>query len=210
MRIPTLACLLMTFLFPVVAGCVTSKYVSVGDETYLQRPEDHPIDVYLDADAPVYIHQSIADAKADDEIPAGAEFIGRIDTTGMYTNWSNMVKDAKEKARILGGDAIVIGGGGLWARTDAYGNYYENKKLSIRVLRYGEYTTQQSLLLRDLGAAIHAMEAPAGPCVMCSVASDSKQDRRTLTLDGQLIEFCSKACAGKFYENPNWREFRLK
>ncbi len=70
--------------------------------------------------------------------------------------------------------------------------------------------TQDDRFLRDLGAALDAMDSPAGPCVMCGVPSDSKQDRKTLTLDNQLIEFCGQACAGKFYENPNWREFRVE
>lgn len=146
MRIPTLACLLVTLLCPVIAGCVTSSYVSVGDKTYPPRPDDYVIEVYVDSDAPVDLHQSLADAKPTNEIPAGMELIGRIDTTGdTYANWSDMVKDAKEKARILGGDAIVIGGGGRWVGMAASGYSYDYKKLSIRVLRSGSPRTSATV-----------------------------------------------------------------
>ena len=63
---------------------------------------------------------------------------------------------------------------------------------------------------RDMRAALAAMEAPAGPCEICGEQSDSKKDRKTLTLDGQLIEFCCQDCAGAFYSDPNWKRYRKK
>ncbi len=72
-----------------------------------------------------------------------------------------------------------------------------------------ETTSGGDAFLRDLGAAIEAMEAAPGPCVMCGTPSASKDDRKTLTLEGQFIEFCSESCAGEFYQNPKWREYKL-
>jgi len=45
---------------------------------------------------------------------------------------------------------------------------------------------------------------------MCAEQSDSKNDRKILSLDGQLIEFCSADCSEEFYSNPNWVQYRKK
>jgi hypothetical protein len=70
--------------------------------------------------------------------------------------------------------------------------------------------SEQSAFRRDLGQALEAMEAEPGPCEVCGQASDSKEDRRTLVLDDQLIEFCCMTCAEEFYEDPNWRQYEKK
>ncbi len=62
----------------------------------------------------------------------------------------------------------------------------------------------------DLGEALAAMDASRGPCEMCAEQSDSKNDRKILSLDGQLIEFCSADCSEEFYSNPNWVQYRKK
>ncbi len=64
--------------------------------------------------------------------------------------------------------------------------------------------------LRDLDQAIEAIEAEPGLCEICDAPSDSKEDRRTLSLDGQLIEFCCEGCAEQFYSDPNWRQYEKK
>ena len=66
----------------------------------------------------------------------------------------------------------------------------------------------QTDFLRDLDEATNAMEAEPGPCEICDQPSDSKGDRRTLSLDGQLIEFCCQGCAEQFYSDPNWRQYK--
>lgn len=63
---------------------------------------------------------------------------------------------------------------------------------------------------RDMEAALSALESTPGPCEVCGKPSDSNQDRKTLVLSGQLIEFCCGACAEKFYADPNWQQYRKK
>lgn len=69
---------------------------------------------------------------------------------------------------------------------------------------------EQDQFARDMTAALSALESTPGPCEVCGKPSDSKQDRKTLVLNDQLIEFCCGACAEKFYADPNWQQYRKK
>jgi hypothetical protein len=109
----------------------------VGTQTYPPRPEDYVIDVYLPVDAPVNVHQSIANAKDITTLPAYNIEIGRVDTQGApAASWESVIDDAKKKARELGGDALVIK---EWGHTmtgiDSYGQTYYAKNLSMTVVR---------------------------------------------------------------------------
>ena len=70
--------------------------------------------------------------------------------------------------------------------------------------------SSQDAFARDMTAALDAMESPAGACEICGHASGATGDRKTLSLNGQLIEFCGEACANKFYDNPDWMSYRKR
>ena len=98
-----------------VAGCVSSEYMAVGETTYAPRAPDYIIDIYLPADAPVDVQREIALNRPVEELRADAEVIGRVDTRGgSLSDWSSLLRDAQDKARQLGGDAVVVRQ--LWSR----------------------------------------------------------------------------------------------
>ena len=72
------------------------------------------------------------------QLPAFATVIGRIDSNGApAAEWSAVVEDAKNKAREIGGDAIVITRwGSPMTSVDAYGNTYYGKAISLNVMHY--------------------------------------------------------------------------
>lgn len=121
-----------------VGGCVSSQFMPVGSATYPPRPDGYLIDMYLPTDAPVVVHQQLAGARSTDEVPAGATVIGRIDTQGApAAGWASCFEDAKQKARMLGGDAIVARRwGNPLVAVDGYGNTQYGKAISLEVLRY--------------------------------------------------------------------------
>lgn len=125
------AALLMT-------GCVTSEYMTVGGTMYPPRPETHEIDVYLPGDAPVAMHNAVLHARSASDVPDSASVIGRIDSTGApAAEWSHVFSDAMEKARLLGGDGILVES---WDRSldwvDSNGGVHHAKELSMKVVRY--------------------------------------------------------------------------
>ncbi len=64
---------------------------------------------------------------------------------------------------------------------------------------------------RSQRGPVEEIPAESGPCEMCDVHSEAKQDRRILTSEGQLwLEFCSEECARTFYSNRNWRRYQKK
>ncbi len=119
-------------------GCVRSQFMTLGDQTYPPRPADYLIEVFLPTDAPVNVHQSVANARPLDQLPAGAREVGRVDTQGApAATWVSVIEDAKRKARELGGDAIVIKQWGHYlASVDSYGAAYHGKNLSMLVVRF--------------------------------------------------------------------------
>ncbi len=121
-----------------VSGCVSSQYMAVGGQTYPPRADEYVIDVYLPIDAPVNVHQSIANAKPLTALPPLATEIGRVDTAGApAAGWAAVIDDAKKKARALGGDALVIKQWGYqMTGMDSYGQTYYGKNLSMTVVRY--------------------------------------------------------------------------
>lgn len=82
--------------------------------------------------------------------------------------------------------------------------------LLICACRSAHRQSEPDSFARDMAAALSALESAPGPCEVCGKPSDSQQDRKTLVLDDQLIEFCCGACAEKFYADPNWRQYRKK
>ncbi|MCA9281262.1 MAG: hypothetical protein KDA30_04420 [Phycisphaerales bacterium] len=121
-----------------LTACVSSNYMAIGDQTYPPRADDYVIDVYLPTDAPVNVHQSVANSKPLASLPSYAREIGRIDTEGApAASWSSVINDAKKKARALGGDALVIKQWGSYlSGVDGYGTAYHGKNLSMTVVRY--------------------------------------------------------------------------
>lgn len=128
------ALILLTFL----SGCVSSEMMSLGGTSYPPRPDDYLIEVYTTTDAPVNILQEIGPTKSLSEVPYGAKDIGRIDTHGApAASWGKVIDDAKEKARTLGGDGLVVKSwASVLSHVDEYGNTQYAKQLSTTVIRY--------------------------------------------------------------------------
>ncbi len=112
--------------------------MAVGETTYAPRAHDYIIDIYLPTDAPVVVHREIALARPVEELPADAEVIGRVDTRGApLADWSSLLRDAQDKARQLGGDAIVVRQwDNPYVGTDGNGVAQYGKALSIEVVRW--------------------------------------------------------------------------
>ena len=113
------------------SACGTTAYVvPIGLERYAPRPDDWPVEVYLGEDAPVQAHEvlTLAQAKPPECIPAEAMVIGRIDSkSGGF--WNSLLATAKEKARELGGDGLVIGPGEISPMGGP-------RELALTVIRY--------------------------------------------------------------------------
>jgi hypothetical protein len=127
-------CAVVLFL----SGCVSSEMMSLGGISYPPRPDNYLIEVYTTTDAPVNILQEIGPTKPLSSVPSGATDIGRIDSHGApAASWGKVIDDAKEKARTLGGDGLVIKS---WAsplsHVDGYGNPQYAKEISTTVIRY--------------------------------------------------------------------------
>lgn len=131
-------CFVVLLSIILCTGCVSSDYMPVGSATFPPRPKKHIIDVYLSQDAPVRIHQELTDSKPIESVPRSALEIGRIDTEGSAdASWKAVIKDAKKKARQLGGDGIVIKGwGSHLTGVNGYGQTFYGKNISMTVIRY--------------------------------------------------------------------------
>jgi hypothetical protein len=122
-----------------LGGCVKSNYMAVGSQSFPPRPDDYIIDVYLPVDAPVAVHKGFAGAKDIGALPRGAMLIGRVDTDGSPdASWQMVLRDAKRKARVLGGDALVLRGTDQHVTgITTYGNAYSyGKSVSLEVVRF--------------------------------------------------------------------------
>ena len=121
-----------------LTGCVSSDYMAVGDTTYAPRAADWAIDVFIDVEAPVALLKCARGARSPDLIPAGAQLIGRVDTEGSsLSSWDELIDDAREKARALGGDALVIGSWhGHLHKADPCCETDRGKLLSASVIRF--------------------------------------------------------------------------
>jgi hypothetical protein len=123
-----------------VAGCAAACTGS----NELQRPT---IDVFLGR-APVWVAESLSNSRSTLEIPAMARVIGTFDTHlpsdpaypwGAYrqqpapASWPSIVARAKDRARDLGGDALVIG---TWSEV-LEGDTSQASELTITIIRYG-------------------------------------------------------------------------
>jgi hypothetical protein len=119
-------------------GCVSSQFMPVGGATYPPRPEGYIIDVYLPTDAPVVVHQEVPISRPLAELPKAARTIGRIDTQGApAAGWGSLFMDAQEKARTLGGDAVVVRRwGSPVVGVDSYGAAQYGKAISMEVVRF--------------------------------------------------------------------------
>jgi hypothetical protein len=101
-----------------------------GPHTYAARPLDYPIAVYVAADLPPVIRDSIEQPKPAAQLPAGSEVVGRNDAKGaVAATWQSVIAWSKKEARSLGGDAIVING---------YGENDRQKMLTMDVVRFAE------------------------------------------------------------------------
>ena len=131
------------------SGCVQSKSVALGGERYAARADDAEVAVFVPPNAPVDLLRAAKDSKPVEQVPATAKPIGRVDAEGAQAaTWSAMIKKAKEQARKLGGDAIVIGewdkpvtGASTYAQS--YGNsaaaqssLVKGKTMAITVIKY--------------------------------------------------------------------------
>jgi hypothetical protein len=126
------------FFIALVAGCVSSDMIATGGKTFPPRPNDYVIDVYATTDAPVEMQKEIIDIKGLSSVPPGAIEIGRVDANGApAATWEAVADDAKVKARMLGGDGLIIKAWGQpMTGVDAYGDTYYGKALSMTVIRY--------------------------------------------------------------------------
>lgn len=122
----------------IISGCVSADYVQLGEKTYPPRPDDWAIDIYVADEAPVIVHKSISQPKTIKDIPANAEMIGRVDAIGApAASWDSVIRVAKEKARAIGGDGLVVGAWGHHlAGIGSYGVAYHGKDLALSVIRY--------------------------------------------------------------------------
>lgn len=127
-------------LLMAASACTSSDYIQVGDNTYPPRPDDWAIDVYVGVDAPVVVQKSITHAKPATTVPENAALIGRVDAQGTsWNSWKGVIDEAKEKARTLGGDALVIGRWGQHLEGfGSYGEAYHGKNIAVSVLRYAD------------------------------------------------------------------------
>lgn len=121
-----------------LTSCVSSQYMALGSVTYPPRPRDYVIEVFLPVEAPVNVHQSVANSRPLAELPRHAIQVGRIDTSGApAASWLAVINDAKKKARQLGGDGIEIKQWGhVLTGVDGYGQAYHGKSLSMIVVKY--------------------------------------------------------------------------
>jgi len=106
MRYPVLLTALP--LFVLFGGC--TEFVQTGP-AMPARPAGHPVAVYYSEELPVTMQKDIAHdvgGKPLSAMPTGGKEIGRLDISGMGA-WQHLVPKGQEKARELGGDAIVIG-----------------------------------------------------------------------------------------------------
>jgi len=89
--------------------CVTSNFVRIGDKTFAPKAKDSIIDVFVSDEEPVEVLQALPDGKPIATLPKGSTKIARVDTNGApAAEWIAVINDAKIKARMVGGDAIVI------------------------------------------------------------------------------------------------------
>ena len=118
----------------VTLGCVKTDAVALGGETYPARPGDHPIDMYLDNDAfSVEVLKGAGRPLDPATIPPGAFRVGRIDVSGApMAGWDAVFREARIKARKLGGDAVHVG---RVQRRTGYSTG-DAKDVQLTVLRY--------------------------------------------------------------------------
>jgi hypothetical protein len=138
MKSKLMGCLLAAVVAAGLAGCVTSESMPVGEQTYPARPVGHAVDVYLEDDAPVFLHRALADYKETKAIPANAVEIGRVDANGAPSaSWQSVVDSAKVKARALGGDGLVLKDWNKHLKgISKGGTAYEDKEVMFTVVRY--------------------------------------------------------------------------
>ncbi len=122
----------------IATGCVSSDYVQLGDKTYPPRPDDWVVDVFIGTGAPVSAHKSVQNAKPASDMPKNATVVGRVDTNGApAASWNSMINSAKNKARAIGGDGLIIGNWGHYVSgVGAYGSVYHSKTFSMTVVRF--------------------------------------------------------------------------
>jgi len=103
LRLPGFAALAL------LAGCTSSHSMPVGADRFDPRAADHPIDVYLPVDAPVALHEAAGPSRLPADLPSDAQTIGRIDASaGALKGWAPLLRDARRRARRMGGDALVL------------------------------------------------------------------------------------------------------
>jgi hypothetical protein len=122
-----------------LGACIESQSMPVGEQTFAARPETYPIDVYMPLEAPVVVQREVP-SKPLSALPASARTIGRVDTQGAQTcSWTSLFEDARKRARLLGGDALVVRRWGTPViATDIDGNSQYGKALAMEVVRLGD------------------------------------------------------------------------
>jgi hypothetical protein len=101
---------LITLLLLSTLACTSSEVKRTGRE-YPPRPSNWPIAVHASADAP---REVVVLSYVEAGRPPGGREIGkiRVKESMFTTDWDRSIRQAKEDARRLGGDAIYIGPGG--------------------------------------------------------------------------------------------------
>lgn len=85
-------------LSSLASGCATASGVRLGMQRFEPRPLDHPMPIY----------ESLR------ELPRPGQKVGRIVGEGCdLVAFDSIVAKVQQRARELGGDALVITGGGL-------------------------------------------------------------------------------------------------
>jgi hypothetical protein len=111
-----------------LVACGT-RGVTVHQE-YPPRPPGHDVEVWMGTSAPGDLANAVPDAKLG-RPPRGIKIIGQIEQSKPTTwGWSGVVADAKDDARKMGGDGIIV--------EHASGSLFTAQKVMIFVFRNPE------------------------------------------------------------------------
>ena len=115
-----------------VGACATPSIVATEGEHYEARPEDWPVDVYLAETAPAKLWSKDFGYATRENVPPGSLRIGRVRAKGDRNSisYAPLIARCQKGARDLGGDAIVIVGGGFTG--------HEVPDLLATILRYSK------------------------------------------------------------------------
>lgn len=100
-------CLVALAILP---ACSHTDYAATGPREYDPRPKDHIIDIYIPDNAPAAAYADLKDRHDPSELPDGAFEVGRIEL--QRSTWAGLYGSARQLARKLGGDALLLNGFG--------------------------------------------------------------------------------------------------